>query len=405
MNHEFDFVETYLQSRIRDPKTYRGMHLSQHNRLPREKLDVILTSIFDTVGAESFIEPSGDDPLPSRSHKVGDSWRFPPGNCAEDCRDYWTILDRIAGSGVKGVSASFNSLKKNLFPNLQSMGLLERIQTDREGPKRARLTDTAISYLSADKRNRIKLFADASERPLKPLIERLDPLLERFNVINVMEIMLFVSDGSLGREDLESLIWSYKKLRQIEKLELHEAIQLQMSKSMGSHVPKTRKLDWHNWLNQAQQMIDHLKVVTGFSVYQEELVMRAGDAVAALFAPQRSQTVKLEALKWHSLERRDGWELHHILPIDYATSQTELAKIDSKENLIYISQSAHRQFPRRANRIVKVTFQNDLLRVFNPASRDGKPEVNLRQGVDVLFDPTNASAMVRYNEYLLEFIG
>jgi len=405
MSEQFDYVETYLQSRIQDSKSYRGVHLQQHNRLPQAKLEVLLTAIYNTVGAESFIEPSGDDPAPSRSHKVGDPWRYPKGNLPGDCSNYWEILDAIAGADVSDVSASFNSLKKNHFPNLEAMGLLSRIEGTHDSPKRAQLTDRAVEYLQANKRQRSKIFADASEKPLAPFIERLDPLLERFNIISVYEVMLFVSDFTLELDECETLIYNYKRLKQIQKLELHESIQKQMQRRMGPDVPKRQKLDWHNWLNQAQQILDHLQVVTGFVVYQNEVVMRSGDAFAASFSARRSQTVKAEAMDWHSLDKVDGWELHHVLPIDYATSEAELDRIDSKENLIYISKEAHRKFPTRSNRTVKLKFSEGCVTVFNPASRDQLPEVTLVIDVDIRLDMDNLPAMLEYNEMLLDFIS
>ena len=93
-------VENYLNNRISDPKKYRGMHLAQHNRLPIEKLIVILQSIRSAVGVAWFIEPANDDPAPTRKHDPLQPRRIPNGMILQDCAEYYLILDEIYNAQV-----------------------------------------------------------------------------------------------------------------------------------------------------------------------------------------------------------------------------------------------------------------------------------------------------------------
>jgi len=190
-------VSDYLVSRIGNPTSYRGMHLVQHQRLPIEKFETILQAVFNIAGNDIFIEPSGDDPVPSRTHQLNDARRTPSGMSLEDCKSYWDMLDEIARINVAGVGASFNSLKKNTFPNLEAMGIMYRFPPGASGGlKTAKLSEYAIEFLNGSPRQRMVVYSNAMQKILAPLLEVLDRALERFDSVNVYEMMLFLTDDT-----------------------------------------------------------------------------------------------------------------------------------------------------------------------------------------------------------------
>lgn len=173
INVAYKEVNDYLVRRISDPTRYRGMHLAQHQRLPFEKFAAILTAIFDVVGEEKFVEPSGDDPNPNGTHKIGDTRRAPVGMSLKDCSTYWEILDEIARVEIDGVGASFNSLKKNTFPNLERMEILQRIAPESAGGlKTAKLTRYAIEFIRGSNRQKVAIYSNA--------MQNIDPFIGSF---------------------------------------------------------------------------------------------------------------------------------------------------------------------------------------------------------------------------------
>jgi hypothetical protein len=399
-------VENYLNNRINDSTSYRGMHLAQHNRLPIEKLLIILRSIRIAVESEWFIEPASDDPAPTRKHDPLEPRRIPLGMTAQDCEEYYLILDEIYNARVEKVTATFNSLKKNIFPNLEGMGLLERDDSGQRsgGNKKARLTPVAIDFLDGTDRTQKKIFSECNERILKPIVEILDVVLEKFDTVNVYEMMLFLTDESINIDRKIELISKYKSMKKLQVIQLHDSLQTRMNKSMGTEVAKIDKLDWHNWWNESRQMTDMLETVVGFNVYQDEQIMKAGNAEAIVFSASRSQNVRREALAWHGLASRDGWDLHHILPVEYATSSSDLKQIDDKRNLLYIPSSIHRGIPNTSNRMVQLTYDATHVVLKNPLSVDGKPLKEIAWPVDAGVDHRNLEEMVSYNTKLLELV-
>jgi hypothetical protein len=405
MIDDYDEVLKYLQKRISNPTTYRGMHLAQHQRLWIEKFDVIVGSIYKVAGETAFIEPAGDDPIPSRTHKYGSPRRTPASMSEKECRMYWDILDEIARMDVKDVGASFNSLKKNTFPNLEKMGILQRIPRAQQGEaKTAKLTPEALKFINGNGRERVKIYSEATEKLLVPVFEVLDTALSRFDSVNVYELMLFLTDNQTDIANRVKNLSKYKRLKRLQIVRLHDEIKKAMDKKMGSNIPKKEKLDWHNWWNESKQIIAMLRDVVGYSVVNDDLVMKPGAAKVEVFTKVRSQKVKNDSLQWQGLSVINGWELHHIVPIDYAVSSKDLEMIDDKRNLLYIPQSIHRRIPNTANLQVQFSYDATHVILKNPLSLDGKPLIEIAWPRDSGVAQENLEAMVKYNQKLLDLV-
>ena len=193
-------------------------------------------------------------------------------------------------------------------------------------------------------------------------------------------------------------------MKKLQVIELHDSIQTRMNRSMGSNVAKIDKLDWHNWWNESRQMTDMLETVVGFNVYQDDQIMKAGNAEAIVFSASRSQNVRREALSWHSLTSKEDWDLHHILPVEYATSSSDLKQIDDKRNLLYIPSSIHKTIPNTSNRMVQFTYDATHVILRNPLTTDGKPLKEIAWPRDAGVNQNNLQEMVIYNKKLLELV-
>jgi hypothetical protein len=387
-------IEKYLRARVgRDD--YRGIHIAQHNRLPEDKLVAILDAMRVAVGEDEFDIPPGDEPNPGRKHNPRARRQV------AGFDDYYSILDNIAKSSVKGVSATFNSLKKNHFPNFESMGLLDRRDSGRIG----HLTRAAVMILDAGKtRKRTILIGQAMEKLVgTKFANELHELLRDLSQLNVWEVMLVVSDPSLGTDQKTQLVRSYRRLRAVDRLELHETIRSICEPTML--LSKKDRRDWHNWWNEAKQIVTMLAFVPGFMVLQEEHLMLAGAAGIPLFERARSAQIKREAMDWHQLAPKTGWELHHIYPVEYATSAADMALIDAKQNLIYIPKGRHQQIPRQNNRSVGLRFDATNVYLVNPANLKGLPKFDFVIPKEVAVKIENLPAMVAYNEKLLKSVG
>lgn len=392
-------IDKYLNTRI-SRKNYRGMHVVQHNRLPDDKLVGLLEAIHEVVGVNEFTIPPGDDPNPKWIHT---GRRLTAG----DYRDYYAILDAISVCGIPGVSATFNSLKKNHFPNFEILGLLSRQNSGRgaSGQSTAHLTQSAVEILHAGAtRQRTKLIGEAVEKSLgDEFIEEIHTLLTELDLLNVYEMMLIVTDRELSLATKVMLIRSYRRLKALGRLQLHATLRAKMDPTMS--LAKVDKRDWSNWRNESQQIVSMLSSVAGFKVYENNLVMLAGAAGAAIFSPERSARVKQESLDWNSNGRREDWELHHIYPIEYATCDNDMKLIDAKENLLYIPASLHAKIPSRQNLSVKFTYDSTHVVLLNPTVANGVPKLFLTIPIEVAVKNSNLQVMADYSERLLASVS
>ena len=388
--------ESYLNSRIRSDD-YRGIHLAQHNRLPESKLLIFLSAIYKVNGQNEFSVPPGDDPEP-RGRQTG-SIRIR--RAVSGFEEYYQVLETILSDGE---NVTFNSLKKNHFPNLEAMGLLGR-QIASGGHFRAYLTDAALAILNAGAtRKRTVLIGKAMENLIgSKLIEELHSLLQKVDVLNVYELMLIVSDPSLNSDQKENFIRQYRRLKMVGRLQLHATIKAKCEPTMA--LEKKQKRDWHNWWNESAQIISMLSTVSGFNVYENEHVMLAGAGIRLGFDAARSQTVKREAIGWHNLAQKDGWEWHHIYPVQYATCDSDMRLIDSKENLLYIPKNIHDQIPKRENLSVGLEFDSRHVSLVNPVSASRNPRFDLRINNEVAVNAENLPAMAKFNKKLLNSVA
>lgn len=393
-------IESYVLNRIKKD-SYRGVHLAQHNRLPEEKLVALLTAIYRAVGTDDFLVPPGDDPTPSRKHDPSRTRALPLYS------QYYDILDEISRTNVDGISATFNSLKKNHFPNFVGMGLLQRDNAEKgnNDPIVARLTESAIKIINAGaSRSRTVLIGKASEKLIgSQFIDEIHELLTRLDMLNVYEIMLIISDTDISTEQKESLVRSYRRLKNVSRIQLHETVKDQCLPTMS--LSKKERRDWNNWWNEARQIITMLSTVSGFNVYNEEQIMLAGSSGVALFRPDRSTSIKRLALDWHGIPPKVGWELHHIYPVEYATCAKDMQMIDSIYNLLYIPADRHRMIPSRGNLSVRMRHDGNHIILENPVSSSGEPRIRFEISVDVAVNVDRIKKMVDYNDELLKAVS
>lgn len=398
MSQQLPDVKQYLEDRVLSPN-YRGPNIGQQNRLRKDKLLAILECIEGVVGDRQFAVPPGDDG-PGRDKS------------SATYRDYEAILSAIADSQIEGVSATYNSLKKNHFPNLRSMRLMSWSPARGQVPYgSAQLTSEAIEILGARGITQANLIGMAfqhlftSNAP-EGFLDDIYALVDTHGMLNQYEMMLIVSDTARPLKERSELIRAYRRMKKVARLALHRDIEEFCKSTLvdtgTGGTKKTEKRDWGNWMNQARQTLSMLAFVPSFNVYQDEFVTAQGGMVSAIFAPSRSTSVKTEALKWHEIEKRDGWDLHHIYPIEYATSEQELKKIDTKENLLYIPRRKHRAIPTKGNLAVQLECDPNYVVLSTPGDPTGSKFRFSRDKEEVLVGTGDQlQRMMDYNRQLL----
>jgi hypothetical protein len=170
-------------------------------------------------------------------------------------------------------------------------------------------------------------------------------------------------------------------------------------------LTKVERRDWHNWWNEAKQILTMLSTVAGFNVYTGERIMLAGSSDVAFFDSSRSATIKRLAFDWQQVSPRAGWEMHHIYPVEYATCSKDMELIDSVENLLYIPAAKHRTIPNSGNLSVQFTYNNSHVTLVNPVTSTREPTFEFLYSSEVLVNSKNLEAMRLYSEKLLKSVS
>lgn len=378
---------TYIQNRILKGD-YRGVHISQHNRLPFDKVLKILTTINNIAGNNRF-----------KIH-VGD-WNEAK---QENCDIYYKIVDDLKKHLKQG---TVNSLKKNIFPDLDVMGFLHRYTMNDDLALRYRrnyiqfveLTDLAEKFINESKpRKQYKIYVEAVERLLEPILDELFYLLyKEFESINVYEYMMIVSDETLKTESKIELIKAYRRLKKIQQIQIKQDIVKKFNEINKEAQNKNEMRDFMNWYNESLQIFNLLNQTIYFKTFGKTTLMLGLSQEAFETLAKRSQKQKDKYFEWHNIQRNEEYQLHHIYPVSYFTTKKELSLIDDYRNLIYIKNTKHAEIPHDNNLFVKLDYRNEKILLVNP--------INARDYIDitndVLININNLPVVIDYNKKLL----
>lgn len=335
----------YIVKRLRDDK-YRGWHISQHNRYNLREIEMILRKIQEVAGTDSFAIPPGD-------------------YCRDtiltgDYQNFQTIVNSIKSEINKG---TINSVKKNFFPDLEGMGFLvrEKIKPNKNSSLAlyGRLTPSAIKFEAGTLIEKYKKFTDGIDKLFDSKISELAEMIHLSEYVNdaisIYEFMFIFSDNSEDLNKIE-LLDSYRSLKKHEKTKVKKLIEkyAQPGNFVGN---KTAQRDFHNWKNQAQQIMSLLGATVYFEVDRNKFFrLNVGSTGFFQEPTKRSAIPKREYFTFHGVEKRDKFELHHIVPISSARNKEEAKMVDSYINLIYIHRGQHKQITQNGDKNVVLTI-------------------------------------------------
>ncbi len=383
----------YIVRRLRS-KEYRGWHVSQHNRYDLHHIKSILRKIHAVAKLEQFAIPPGDY---QRDTILPD-----------DFRKYQTIVKRINAEAGRG---TINSLKKNFFPDLENMGFLsrEKFKLCEKGRPvlHGKLTSHAVEFITdTEVITSYKKFTDGIDRLFGNKISQLAETIHHSDYsgdkLSIYEFMFILSDSD-GTLDKIGLLDSCRSLPKHNRKKVIELAR-EYADPRNFEGDKTAKRDFHNWKNQAQQIMRLLKTTVYFEVDKDCFRLNVGDT-GFFFREntQRKSAPKRKYFEFHEVKKKDGFELHHIVPISSARNKKEARIIDHYRNLIYIHRKKHKIISKNRNKNVVLTIGPDKA-LF--ADFDNRRCVKAINNQDALYakEQNKVKKIATYNVKLLKSI-
>lgn len=388
----------FLAKRLQS-KDYRGIQISQHNRYTKKEILVILQEIYALVGSNLMQIRTTD--LSTRPQNVG----------GEEL--YAQLTHNIS---LKLSRCTQDSLRKNIFVDMHRMGLISRFNAKKQelspfanGTKKfISLTKLGLALLQEKSLfTQNLLFTRALETLLNGFGEELlNIVLElNSNYISEEEMVFFVSflnqrleNSIFSRSVIVEFIKEYRALSKFQQKMLTEKVQAYCNPSNFSG-DKTNKRDFHNWLNETQQIITLLSQMSYFDCNDKRLFVRVGknDIFENNTKLKRSLTEKQAYFMQHKVNKSKGFELHHIVPLCWAKSRVEFQTLDKWENLVYIDAFSHAKITQNNNENVRLSFIN-LNAVFSDFKDN---QVLCEKDSQILYDKNKQKIMLDYNQNLL----
>ncbi len=343
-------IPIFIKNRLLD-KNYRGLHFSQHNRWNLNMIIRILTELNNFTSSEDFMEILVGDDTGSYECSIDKYRKF-----------VQNIKDTLN-------SGTLNTIKKNIFPDLARMGLIERFnknfilineQQKKQSVKFVRISKLGKKLLEKNADERLIIFSICIKRLMNGyftkifdiLCESLEKVKAKFSpetwMLFLTGIDQIFSEKKYTLDNIKNYLIEYQKLNKFKKCAFITAIKNYCKECHANrkkyNLSKDLDRDWHNWKNEAQQIINILALTAHFEKdnnYNLFIRIGKGGVVDSEKNLGRSLIEKKKYMQMHEIEKKPGFNLHHIVPLEQADTAEQWKLIDCWENMIYIDAYSH----------------------------------------------------------------
>ena len=393
----------YIDRRILDDN-YRGTESSEHNRYDMAEIFTTL-SLLDKYAPGCKLMRIRDTDLSKRPKNTPDEIPY-----AHFCE----AVKKSVGKGTQ------DSIRKNIFVDIHRMGLIIRCDGQKNmigaydggSVKYVSLSNEGLRFIKSDLLNRAFIFAKALDRLLGGYIEISLNILKdsdyNMDYITKWEFMFFISgigvkyDYGIATDECVDLIHEYRNLAPTQRRAVIETLKAELRPSRFSG-DKTKKRDWHNWQNKIDQVFSLFKQTPYFDVAGREneilslstkkIRTKNGDEVDIR---KRSINEKYAYFKNHGVEKTDGFELHHVVPLSWAESPEQYKLLDKWTNMVYIDAFSHAKITQNKNRNIFMSADgNDII-----LSDGVNSQVYLVDGKCIIYNEAKQNQMLDYNQEL-----
>ncbi|RTI73457.1 type II restriction endonuclease subunit R [Campylobacter jejuni] len=272
-----------------------------------------------------------------------------------------------------------DSLRKNFFVDMERMGLIDRFK-EAGSFKRVCITETGKEFLdiftSSDifKKNRfwtlcMNKLHKGFENKLFNLMLLIEENTQKDVTLSYDEYAFFATDETKTNNEIADIIIAFKNLSKLQREQITNTLKKYANPQKnlffsGADKNKKDKRDYHNWINEAQQMFPLLKetILFGIGDIRENelnLKYKGGILKSAKTRRKRSIHEKKKYFEQHNLSKIPGYELHHIVPLLMAKNDTEFDTLDCWQNMILINAYTHSIISTNGSKHIKLDFIND----------------------------------------------
>jgi len=394
----------FLSKRI-SYDTYRGIHKTQHQRYDLVRIDNILSLLNKYSPNQSLLKIRTTD-LSKRASLEADEVIY-----SSFCNE----AKQKCGIGTQ------DAMRKNIFVDFHRMGFIERYNKKKEPTdpyaisriEYVSLTDLGLKLINSNIINKSFILSIAINKLLKNLIDIFLNILRdeecNFQYITLSEFMFFVSaidydnqfEFGITIDEAKSLIRDYRTLTAIQKKQLDTQLKQDLNPSNYKGNKKAWR-DFGNWRNEAMDIFTKLQPTVYFEFRKQSDALYLKTDKNGVFDDEsrrlnRSQNEITKYFKEHKVNKKDGFQLHHIVPLSWAQSKEHFVTLDKFENLIYIDGYKHGIITVNKNKFVNLKFDENNI-ILSDASDDN---LELKDKENVIYSHNLKDVMLNYNNMLI----
>jgi hypothetical protein len=164
---------------------------------------------------------------------------------------------------------------------------------------------------------------------------------------------------------------------------------------------KTNQRDFGNWENKIETIFSLLTQTRYFETISKEgkqnydIVYKTPiDEDETRF--ERSKKPKSDYFKEHNIQKKDGFEFHHIFPISWSENLEQFKLLDSWKNLLYIDGFTHAIISQNRNKYVLLSFIGDNIKLEDKFFES----ISLEKNNNVLYSPLLQNRLLSHNSNL-----
>ncbi len=393
----------FIDSRISDEK-YRGVPSSEHNRYDMIKIVSILELLNKYAPNQQLMSIRTTD-VSKRPENESKEYVY-----AKFCNE----TKQKTGIGTQ------DAMRKNLFVDLHRMNFIIRYdknkqQTDPFSKQQVKFVSISKQGLKLIKAKNLLdkyfIFSKGIDQLVGGYIDIILDILRdkeyKIDKISIYEYMFFISaintksSFNISTEYAVKLIKHYRNLTPIQRKSVIETLKVTLNpKNYDGN--KNKKKDFHNWHNKTAQIFHLLNQTVYFEVRGEQLVLKSGkDSYETISAKlDRSLNEKYQYFINHNIDKKPGFELHHIVPISWSENIHHFKILDKWENMLYIDGFSHAKITQNKNRNIILQIKNKDLKLLDYSDN----EVYLQYMKNVVYQYKQQPILKKYNKDLLSTI-
>ena len=118
---------------------------------------------------------------------------------------------------------------------------------------------------------------------------------------------------------------------------------------------------------------------------------------------RRSQSQKQKYFENHNVEKKAGFELHHVVSLFMAKNRNQYSDLDVWQNMIYIDAFTHSRLHDTSRTYFRIKFDGDDLLLNDIVEAKKNEPIHCQIDTNIIYNPKKQDDMLKCNQSILDY--